>query len=153
MDVLTHKIKIRTTPARIWNFFKEMDDKKYLLWHPQDHVSFKWVKGKPMEEGSVARFEEYLHGKLHKMSVKYLKAVPNKLIEFTMVNPPFWNIFYPKSSFEIKKEGNYCYFIAKNYFRIGIFKFFFSSLIDKQVDSIMKHMKEEGENLKKLMEK
>jgi hypothetical protein len=58
---LTHSIEIRTTPERIFQFFLQIvDDSSYQAWHPKDHVTFRWIKGEPWQEGSVVHAEEYI---------------------------------------------------------------------------------------------
>ena len=65
--VLTDSIEIHATPEEIFAFFLQIvDDASYRAWHPEDHVAFRWIKGKPWQERSVAYAEEYIHGKLHK---------------------------------------------------------------------------------------
>ena len=61
--VLKDSIEINTTPEKIWEFFTNLD-KNYLLWHPEDHIVFKWVKGKPMTTGSYYYGEEIMNSKL-----------------------------------------------------------------------------------------
>ena len=62
--VLTDSIEIKTTPEKIFNFLTRLvDDKSYRAWHHEDHVSLRWLKGQPWEEGSVVYAEEYIHGK------------------------------------------------------------------------------------------
>ena len=48
---LKDSIDIKATPEKIWDFFVNLD-KNYKSWHPEDHILFKWIKGKPMELGS-----------------------------------------------------------------------------------------------------
>ena len=86
--VLEHSIEIRTTPGKIFEFFRQLHlDDNYRKWHPDDHVLIRWVKGKPWEEGSVVYAEQYAHGKLHKLKYIIMKVVPDREIEFS---PLFW---------------------------------------------------------------
>ncbi|MCW4032845.1 MAG: hypothetical protein NWF08_05580 [Candidatus Bathyarchaeota archaeon] len=142
-------IEIKTTPEKIFNFFFHIEE-NYRAWHPQDHVKFSWIKGKPMEEGSVGFFEEYLHGKIHKMSAKYTRILPNKEVEFKVTNP-IWRIFYPKGLMTIEQKGDHCIFTAINYFRLGPLSSK-SKFLKNRFKAVKKHMKEEGENLKKILE-
>jgi len=75
--ILTDSIEIEATPEKIFDFFVRIDE-NYKAWHPDDHVEFRWIKGKPLEEGAIRYSEEYLHGKLHKAKVLYTKIVPNR---------------------------------------------------------------------------
>jgi len=109
----------------------------------------RWIKGEPFEEGSVVYFEEYLHGKIHKAKFMCTKVVPNRLIEY---RPPFpWSIFIPGNQFimEPVDEGS-CLFTATIKARMGPLA---RKLSRKQIEGIKRHMKEEGENLKAIVEK
>ena len=148
MIIIKDKIKIKTTPKEIFNFFKHAEN--YKLWHP-DHVACHWIKGKPLEKGSISYNEEYAHGRLHKLKVVYTKIVQNKEIEFKITNP-IWRIFWPKSTLSIVEKDHYCIFTAKTYFRLGPISSF-SKRTRKVLETLKQHMKEEGGNLKKILEK
>lgn len=148
MIVLEDTININTTPEEIFNFFEHAEN--YKLWYP-DHVVCRWIKGNPLEKGSIEYVEEYAHGRLHKLKVVYTKSVRNKEVEFKITNP-IWRIFWPKNTLSVEKKDNFCIFTAKTYFRLGPISSF-SKRTKKQLESIRQHMKEEGENLKKILEK
>ena len=58
---LTDSIEIRTTSEKIFDFLRSLvDDTSYRTWHPKDHVTMRWTKGFPWQEGSVVYAEEYL---------------------------------------------------------------------------------------------
>lgn len=150
---LTETIKIKTTPEKIFKFLTSLvDDESYRAWHPDDHVTLRWIVGQPWLEGSVVYAEEYIHGKLHKLKFTVTKVEPNKRIEYTPTSK-FLRIYFPKNEFIIEQKGDSCLFIASATCRIGwIAKTFFKKAIDKGLSSAKKHMREEGENLKKIME-
>ena len=111
------------------------------------------IKGKPLEEGAIGYFEEYLHGKLHKAKVLYTKIVPNREIEY---RPLFWlwRIFWPKGVFTIEPKGKSCIFTATVHYRLGWLSTKLArNRIEAAIESTKRHMKEEGENLKRLLEK
>ena len=63
---ITDSIKIKAPPEKIFSFLIGLKDtESYKAWYP-DHVVMRWIKGEPFTEGSIAYFEEYLHGKIHK---------------------------------------------------------------------------------------
>ena len=146
MITLKDTMEIKTTPDRIFDWLKNQD-KHYLEWHP-DHVKCRWVKGKPVEEGSIFYVEEYLHGKLHKLKFLITKIEPNRKIEFKLLFP--MSIICPTGSFIIESREKRCIFTATLSFRFG---WLFSKLAKNRVEAIKKHIKEEGENLKRLLEK
>jgi len=151
--VLTDSIEIKATPEKIFNFLTDIvDDDSYRAWHTNDHVSFRWLKGQPWAEGSVMYAEEYLHGKLHKFKFEVTAIVPNERIEYTPTSR-FIRKFFPKNEFIIEPKGESCLFIASGTYRVGwIGKTFFGKAIEKGLASVKKHMQEEGENLKRILE-
>jgi hypothetical protein len=151
--ILTDSIIVNASPREIFNFLTGIvDDDSYRAWHKEDHVHFRWITGEPWVEGSVIYVEEYIHGKLHKLKFKIIKIVPNQRIEYTPVSR-FIRMFFPKNEFLIKQTGESCLFIASGTYRVGwIGKTFFSKAIEKSLSSVKKHMQEEGENLKRIIE-
>ena len=145
MITLKDSIEIKTTPEKIFKFFVHFEE-NFHAWHP-DHVECRWLKGKPFEEGSILYVEEYLHGKLHKFKFFGTKVELNKKIEYTLSFP--MSIICPKGSFIIEPRRESSIFTATLSFRFG---WLFSKLAKNRVDAIKKHMREEGENLKRLLE-
>ena len=152
--VLTDSIEIKTTPEKIFSFLTAIvNDESYRAWHQEDHVRFRWLKGQPWSEGSVIYAQEYIHGKLHKLKFKITKIEPHKRIEYIPVSR-FVRRFFPKNEFIIEQKAESCLFIASGTCRLGwISKTFFKKAITEGLASLKKHMQEEGENLKRILEK
>jgi hypothetical protein len=152
--ILTDSIKIETTPEKLFNFLTSIaDDQSYKALHKDDHVSFRFLKGQDWAEGSVIYAEEYIHGKLHKLKFRITEIVPNKKIEYVPVSP-FLRRYFPKNEFIIEQKEGSCLFIASGTYRLGwIAKTFFKKAVKDGLNSVKKHMKEEGENLKRILEK
>jgi len=146
---LEDSIEIKTTPEKVFEWLIQLRHKEaYQAWHP-DHVDIHWIKGEPFQIGSIVYFEEYLHGRLHKVKFLCTKIVPNREIEYRPLFP--WSIFTPKSSFVMEPKGKKsCIFTATSYLRLGPL---FLKIAKKRLDATMKHIKEEGENLKRILEK
>jgi hypothetical protein len=151
--VLKDSIEIKASPEAVFNFLTAIvDDQSYQAWHPQDHVGFCWIKGEPWQEGSVLRAKEYLKGELHTLTFRITKVISNRTIEYV---PSFWllRIYYPKNTFIIEPTENGCIFTAMGFFKVGrLVKTFARNKLSTGVDSVKKHMKEEGENLKRILE-
>ncbi|MFX0117600.1 MAG: SRPBCC family protein [Candidatus Hodarchaeota archaeon] len=148
MITLKDSIEICTTPEKVFNGLIEVFSslEHFKKWH-KDHVKCSWIKGKPFEVGSILYCEEYLHGDLHKMKFLATKNEQNQRIEYKLLFPT--SIICPKGSFLIEpKEGN-SIFTATLSFRFG---WFFQKFFRTRVETITQHMKEEGENLKALLE-
>ncbi len=144
MITLKDSIEIKATPEKIFDFFTHFEE-NYHVWHP-DHVESRWLKGRA-EAGSILYCEEYLHGKLHKMKFLLTKMEPNRRIEFRLLFPI--SMICPKGSFIIEPKEESCIFTATLSFR---FAKFFLKFAKSRVEAIERHMREEGENLKRLLE-
>ena len=151
--IVTDSIEIKTTPEKIFAFLTRIvDDDSYRAWHQKDHLSFRWLKGKPWTEGAVLCAEEYLHGKLHKLKFKITKIVPNQRIEYSPVSGLIRK-YFPKNEFIIEPQKDACLFIAFGTYRLGwLGKTLFKKAIDWGLTSMKKHMQEEGQNLKRILE-
>ena len=151
--VLQDYTEIKTKPDDVFKFLTSIvDDQSYRAWHKEDHVSFRWLKGKPWEKESILYAEEFIHGKLHKLKFKITEVLTNQRIAYTPTSR-FGRKFFPKNEFIIEPKGDSCLFIAKGTYRIGkIGKIFFKRSIEKALSSVKKHMREEGENLKQILE-
>ncbi len=139
---------IDAPPERVFAFFENIEE-NYTKWHP-DHRVFKWVKGGPMREGAIAYSEQMMHGKLHKMPGKFVKVIPNRLIEFRWTNP-FLRFFSPRNVWIFRAAGGGCRFIAETDIRLGWISSHMKR-VHKALEQGRTHLKEEGENLKRLVE-
>ena len=150
---LTHSIEIRTTPERIFEFFYSLvDDESYRAWHPDDHVAMRWTKGSPWQEGSVVYAEEYIDGKLYKLTFIVTRVVPNREIEYVPVSR-FRRRYAPKYTFFVEPKNAGCIFTATVHIRVPqLPKLLARKRVERGLSSVRKHMKEEGENLKKILE-
>ena len=150
---LTDSIEIKTTPEKVFDFLVHLvDDESYRAWHPEDHVALRWLKGNPWEEGSVVYAEEYIHGKLHKLKFLVTKVVPNREIQYVPVSR-FLRRYFPKNTFYIELKEETCVFTAKGTYRVGwLVRTFASNKLNRGLSSVRKHMEEEGENLKRILE-
>ena len=150
---LTDTIEIRTTCEKVFDFLVHLvDDESYRAWHPEDHVALRWLKGKPWEEGSLVYAEEFIHGKLHKLKFIVTKVVQNREIEYV---PASWLLrrYFPKNTFSIEPKGDTCVFTATGQMKVGwLVKTLARKQLESGIASAVKHMKEEGENLKEILE-
>ena len=143
---LRDSIRIRTTPARVFRFFETMD-RHYLDWHP-DHRLFRWEEGKGVEPGVVFYFEVVIGGKLMKKRVHFTRVEPDRHLEFTFTNR-LLALILPRISFHVEPEGDGVRFDAEIQIRTGPIG---AWLNRREFDAVRKHMREEGENLKRILE-
>jgi hypothetical protein len=150
MITLRDEIEINATREQIFAWFSQFDA-NYLEWHP-DHVACEYLEGTLCQEGSIVYTEEYLHGELHKLKMRTTRYQPNSLIEYKVLGVSSWG------SFVVEPKGNKTKFIAELNF--GIRMPFLDKIIDLilerllafQLDAFRTHMKEEGQNLKAILE-
>lgn len=150
---LTDSIEIRATPEKVFSFITGLvDDDSYRAWHPEDHVSLRWVHGRPWEEGSIARAAEYMHGRLHKLRFTVTRVVPNAEIHYAPASR-FLRRYVPGNAFYMERRGDRCLFTATGTLRVGwIIRTCMPNKLDYGLSCVRQHMKEEGENMKKILE-
>lgn len=144
--ILKDSVEIEAPIEKIWQFFDNIEF-NYISWHPEAHVSCKWLKGKPHKEGSIACFEEMLDGKLRKIKVLFTKVEKFKRVESRSLFP--LSIFHPKGIYLFESENNKSRFTAINYMRVPPI---FNKRLLSLINATEQHMKEEGVNLKRIME-
>jgi hypothetical protein len=148
---LKDSIEIKTTPEKIWDFFVNLD-KNYKSWHPEDHILFKWTKGKPMELGSQFYGEEVMGGKIVKVKGFICEVIPNRKSVSKYSFP--LSLVVPKIETLIEPKGSSSVFTAISYIRAGnLLSKLFKKEMEKSIDIHKKHVREEGENLKAILEK
>lgn len=148
---LKETTEIKTTPEEIFDFFMHLD-RRYKEWHPKDHVLFRWTRGNPWEVDSISYAEEYLHGKLHKLRTIVTEIESNRYIEYAPTSK-LLRYYFPKGTFSIEQHGEQCTFTATVVVRVGwIVKTLFKKKLEYGLSSVRKHMYEEGENLKSILE-
>jgi hypothetical protein len=134
-----------------WLTQRMRDKESYRAWHP-DHVDIRWIKGEPLEEGSIVYAEEYLHGDLHKLKFRITKIVPNRLIEYRILFP--LSLLAPGNKFIIEPTGSdACTFTATGSLRMP--EWLFRKMHRKhahKIEATRQHMREEGLNLKLALE-
>ena len=115
-------------------------------------MTFRWIRGEPWTEGAVLYAEELLHGKIHKLKFVVSKIVPEREIVYVPAIP-LLRFYFPGNRFLIEPTREGCMFIAEASFRIGkLFKWLAGRKLERGLQSVKKHMREEGENLKKILE-
>jgi hypothetical protein len=150
MITLRDEIDINATPEQIFEWFSQFDT-NYLEWHP-DHVACEYLEGTFCQDGSIVYTEEYLHGELHKLKMRTTRFQPNSLIEYKVLGMPCWGSFF------VEPRGMKSNFIAELHFGIGVPLFdkiidpILERLLSVQLNAFQIHMKEEGQNLKAILE-
>jgi hypothetical protein len=143
--ILRTETWIRTTPDEIARFFDGLEE-NYTRWHP-DHHSFTWIEGRGVVEGAVCRFDETIAGKRKVRTFVYTRVADGH-IEFAPTSK-LVRLFLPRMLFRMGTADDGCILIQEVHVRIGPLGAYLNR---KEFDAIRQHMKEEGENLKNLLE-
>ncbi|GAJ11880.1 unnamed protein product, partial [marine sediment metagenome] len=65
----------------------------------------------------------------------------------------FLRRYFPKNTFSVEQKEGTCVFTATGTYRLGwLAKTFAKKRLERGLSSVKKHMKEEGENLKRILE-
>lgn len=148
--VLKHSIEINTTPEKIWSFFLDIE-RNYTTWHPKDHILFKWTKGNPLEKDSRCYAEQYVMGKVTKYNTICAEIILYRKIVFKFSFPI--SLITPKIEWIIEPMGSTTVFTAITYMRAGnLLRKISKKEMDKLIVAHDKHVNEEAENLKKILE-
>ncbi len=144
--LLEASTEIDEPPDVVFRFFEEIED-RYEKWHP-DHVTFRWVTGEGLEAGNEAYFEERIGGDLQKRTIRYTTVEPNRYIEFKP-SSRLIGFFLPHISFTVEPEDGGCRITQRIKVRTGPIG---TRLNREEFEAVRKHMNEEGENLKHIVE-
>ncbi len=144
--VLQSEIWIRTSPDQVMRFLEGMEQ-NYTQWHP-DHHRFEWIEGRGVAEGVVFQFDEEIAGKSQSREAVYTRVVEGRHIEFAPTSR-FLRLFLPRMLFRVVSEGKGSRFIQEVHVRVGPLG---ARLNRREFEAVRQHMREEGENLKRLLE-
>jgi uncharacterized protein YndB with AHSA1/START domain len=144
--ILSQTTIIAAPAERIFAFFENMEE-NYTRWHP-DHVSFRWLQEGRQAVGNRFHFEERIHGQHVKRVMRYTKVEPGHLIEFVPDNALI-RFFLRRVSFIIEPLDGRCRLTQEVQIRIGPIG---KRLNRAGLAAVERHMREEGENLKALVE-
>ena len=144
--ILEAETHIQADSEEVFSFFEEMED-NYERWH-SEHITFRWVEGEPLQEGSQSYFEEEIGGELLKKTVVYASVEPHRRIELRPTSR-LMRLFLPFIIFSFESEDDGCRFTQRIKIRTGPIG---KRLNRDQFAAVYQHMYEEGENLKRIME-
>lgn len=144
--LLEETTKISASPADVYHFFESMGA-NYERWHP-DHITFHWLEGGGLALGSTAYFEERVDGKLQRKTVEFTDVKPNRYIAFKPTSR-LVAILIPSISFTIDPIPTGSELSQRIKVRTGPIG---AWLNRREFDAVRAHMREEGENLKRILE-
>lgn len=149
MIELRDSIWIDVEPERAWAWLNELPV-HYREWHPA-HVDCRYERGESLQSGAVVSIEEHLHGRLHRLRLCVTQVVPGRMMRYR--NHGF------SGAFLLEPADGGTRFTAELIFGIR------APIIGRALDAVLRrllarrlaafqaHMREEGENLKRLLER
>lgn len=144
--LLEETTDIEVSPAEVYRFFEDMED-YYERWHP-DHITFRWTEGDGLEQGAEAYFKERIAGKLQKKTVRFVEVTPDRYLEFKPTSL-LVGLLMPHISFTIEPRSAGCEVTQRIKVRTGPIG---ARLNKREFDAVRTHMREEGENLQRILE-
>lgn len=150
MIVLRDVVEIEAEPKRVFEWFRHLED-NYGAWHPS-HLTSRYVRGHGLEVGSVLHVEEYLHGKLHRLDLEVTEVEEERGFEYRVRSGV-------RGRFRMRPAERGTELVAELDFgwRIplvgGAIDAIVRWLVGRRLDGLRRHMKQEGDNLRKLMTK
>lgn len=147
---------INASPERVYYFLTHID-KLYKQWHAKDHVFCHTLYGQLGKKGSVVHFFEWIDGFPLYLIAQTSKIEKDRYFEYVPVFP-FSLLKLGTGFFTIEKmsdkETKLTAYIEGGY-KLPIIGPLLDFIVRKAIsfDAIEKHMKEEGENIKKYLEK
>lgn len=146
--ILEETTTIDASPTAIFGFFEDMDA-NYRRWHP-DHEAFRWEEGSTLATGATATFTERIGGHRQEKTVRFTAVEPPRYLEFHPTGR-LERLLLPHISFTIEPTADGSATTVRQRLRvrtgpIGAW------LNRREFDAVREHMREEGRNLKRLLE-
>jgi len=141
---ISDTVEIDAAPGTVFDWLSRLDE-HYRQWHP-DHRDCYWIRGNHMEVGSVLYAEEILHNTLHKLRYRITRVQPGRSVEFQLLGSI--GLLVPRGVFSITPTESGSRFTATLYPRAG---WLLQRLMPKRVSALIKHQREEGKSLQKIL--
>lgn len=149
MIKVRESIRIQTTPRQIFKWL-ELLPQEYRSWHP-DHVACRVIKGSLLQPGCEIECQEYPHGQLHTLRLRLTRVDPGKRMKYEISR-------LGKGAFEVIPKDGEVEFVAE----LGLGSDFpivgslvdvvLRALLSRRLEAMREHMREEGQNLKEIIE-
>jgi uncharacterized protein YndB with AHSA1/START domain len=145
MRELSDSVHIAVPPALVWEWLIGLAE-HYTEWHP-DHRSAEWIEGDPYHVSSVLRAEEELAGKREVLAFEVTSLDPPNRFGYRVRGAH--GLVLRGGSFAVAPHDGGSLFTATLSFRGGKLT---ERLFRHRIEALERHMSEEGQNLKRLLE-
>lgn len=149
MISITEETIIEAPAKDIFNFLVNMDS-LYKIWHPKDHVFCRMLSGSLAKKGGRFHFLETINGFPLYLTAKITEVRENEYLAYVPAFP-FSLLKTGKAYFKIEK-------ISDNQSKLIAYVEYGGKFFDKianffvKTKFVEKHIREEGENMKKYLE-
>lgn len=152
MLTIGNSVEINAPLEDVENWLLDMD-KHYKEMHPEDHVRWENLSA-TFETGSILVAEEYLLGRLYKtkMKVTGIKRNAKVVTEYKSISLPYIILGTTGSEILEPSENGGTIYTYSVCFKFGWIMKLFDSFTGA-VAALDKHMKEEGVNMKRIIER
>lgn len=148
MIQLRDTILINTPPEKVWTWLNDLPG-HYREWHPA-HIACRYERGQRLEAGAVLYAEEFLHDRLHRLRLQATEVVPGRALYYRGLGFT--------GAFLLEPVNGLTNFTAE--LDIGMRFGILGSILDTALRLVLgdrlaafqAHMREEGVNLKRLLE-
>lgn len=145
--IVSQSTDIAAAPERVHAFFEAMEE-RYTNWHP-DHIVFRWLSSdRGVEPGGGFYIEERINGQLLKRTMRFSRVEPARHLEFAP-DSRLMRFFLRAVIFRIEPRDGGCRLTQTLHIRIGPIGRWLNR---RGFAAVEKHMREEGENLKAMLE-
>ena len=150
MISITEETIIDVPAKDIFNFLVNIDS-LYKIWHPKDHIFCRVLSGSLSKKGCRFHFLEIIGGFPLYLTAKVTEVRENEYLEYVPAFP-FSLLKTGKAYFRVEK-------ISDNQSGLVAYVEYGNKFFDKianflvKTSAARKHIKEEGENLKKYLER
>lgn len=148
MIELRHSIFIDVPAVLVWAWLDELP-LHYREWHP-GHVACRYERGDSLEVGAVLYVEELLHGRLHRLRLRATEVIPNRVVRYR--GRGFRGAFFLDPSNGGSRFTAELTFGTRTPFVGSALDALARRVLARRLRALETHMREEGENLKRLLE-
>jgi len=149
MIKLHDTVYINVSPSTVWAWLETLPD-HVQAWHP-DHTRARWIRGGAFVPGAEMEVVERLHGTLHCLRMRLTAVTPGRRVQYRI---------FPglEGSLEVRPSGSGTTFTATLQLGTqipllgGLIDWLLRRAIPGRLAAVHRHLQEEGENLRRLLE-
>jgi uncharacterized protein YndB with AHSA1/START domain len=142
---LSDTVDVNVPPDRVWAWLAGLAE-HYRSWHP-DHVSAVWELGAPNQVGSVLRVVEYVGGHREELRFEITEVDSPRRMGYRVLGSH--GMLLPSGAFSVTPDDGGSRFTASIQYRFGVVT---ERFFRRRIAALRTHMREEGGNLKRLVE-